>query len=87
MTAVAGVQDEAAMRAIIMTAVKQALRQAVAFAPTLLLVEDALVVGGHIYLRVLAADSEGEYLHPGAAERAGHRGARRRHVTRVPAAS
>ena len=60
MTAVAGVQDEAAMRAIIMTAVKHALREAVAFAPTLLLVEDARVIGGHMYLRVLAADSEGE---------------------------
>ncbi len=58
--AVAGVQDEAAMGAIIMTAVKQALREAVTFAPTLVLVEDARVVGGHIYLRVLAADSEGE---------------------------
>jgi hypothetical protein len=41
MTAVAGVQDEAAVSAIIVTAVKDALRQAVAFRPTLVLVRDA----------------------------------------------
>jgi len=48
--------------AVPMTAVKDALRQAVAFVPTLVVVEDARVVGGHLYLRVLAADSEGEAL-------------------------
>ena len=61
-TAVDGVQDEAAMSAIILIAVKNALRQAVAFTPSLVLVEDARVVGGFMYLRVLAADSEGETL-------------------------
>ena len=48
--------------AVPMTAVKDALRQAVAFTPTLVVVEDARMVGGHLYLRVLAADSEGETL-------------------------
>ncbi len=62
MTAVDGGQDEAAVSNIILTAVKDALRQAVAFEPTLVVVEDARVVGGHLYLRVLAADSEGEAL-------------------------
>jgi hypothetical protein len=62
MTAVDGVQDEAAVSAIILTAVKDAVRQAVAFTPSLVLVEDARVVDGHLYLRVLAADSEGETL-------------------------
>jgi hypothetical protein len=62
MTAIAGVQDEAAVSAIIRTAVMDALRQAVAFTPTLVLVEDARVVGRHLYLRVIAADSEGETL-------------------------
>jgi hypothetical protein len=62
MTAVAGVQDEAAVSAVIRTAVMDALRQTVAFTPTLVLVEDARVVGRHLYLRVLAADSEGETL-------------------------
>ena len=61
-TADDGVQDEAAMSAIILTAVKDALRQAVAFTPSLVLVEDARVVGGFMYLRVLAADLEGETL-------------------------
>ena len=60
MTAVNGVQDEAAVGAIILTAVKDGLRQAVAFTPTLVVIEDARVVGGHLYLRVLAADREGE---------------------------
>ena len=62
MTAVDGVQDEAAMSNIILTAVKDALQQAVAFMPTLVVLEDARVVGGYLYLRVLAADSEGETL-------------------------
>jgi hypothetical protein len=62
MTAVDGGQDEVAVSSIILTAVKDALRQAVAFVPTLVVVEDARVVGGHLYLRVLAADSEGEAL-------------------------
>jgi hypothetical protein len=62
MTAVDGVQDEAAVSNIILTAVKDALRQTVAFMPTLVLVEDARVVGGHLILRVLAADTEGETL-------------------------
>ena len=62
MTAVDGGQDEVAVSSIILTAVKDALRQAVAFEPTLVVVEDARVVGGHLYLRVLAADSEGEAL-------------------------
>jgi hypothetical protein len=62
LTAVAGAQDEAAVSAVIRTAVMDALRQAVAFTPTLLVVEDARVVGRHLYLRVLAADSEGETL-------------------------
>ena len=61
MTAVNGVQDETAVSAIL-TAVKDALRQAVAFTPTLVVIEDARVVGGHLYLGVLAADSEGETL-------------------------
>jgi hypothetical protein len=61
MTAVDAVQDDAVSN-IILTAVKDALRQAVAFMPTLVVVEDARVVGGHLYLRVLAADSEGETL-------------------------
>ena len=61
-TAVSGVQDEAAASNIILTAVKDALRQAVAFTPTLVIVEDALVIGGHLYLRILAADSEGETM-------------------------
>jgi hypothetical protein len=62
MTAVDGGQDEAAVSNIILTAVKDALRQAVAFVPTVVVVEDARVVGGHLYLRVLAADREGEAL-------------------------
>ena len=62
MTVVDGVPDEAAVSNIILTAVKDALRQAVAFLPTLVVVEDARVVGGHLYLLVLAADSEGETL-------------------------
>ena len=62
MTVVGGVQDEAAVSNLILTAVKDALRQVVAFMPTLVVVEDARVVGGHLYLLVLAADSEGETL-------------------------
>lgn len=62
MTAVDGGQDEAAVSNIILTAVKDALRQAVAFEPTLVAVEYAHVIRGHLYLRILAADSEGEAL-------------------------
>jgi hypothetical protein len=62
MTAVDGVQDEAAVSNIILTAVQNALQQAVAFTPTLVVVEDARVVGGHLYLLILAADSEGETM-------------------------
>lgn len=62
MTAVAGVQDEAAVSAIIRSAIIDALLQAVAFTPTLVVIEDARVIGDHLYLRVLVADSEGETL-------------------------
>ena len=61
-TAVNGVQDEVAMSKIILTAVKNGLQQAVAFTPTLVVIEDARVVDGQLYLRVIAADSEGETL-------------------------
>ena len=75
MTIVDGVPDETAASKLILTAVKDALRQAVAFMPTLVVVEDARVVGGHLYLLVLAADSEGGDPDAGAGERAGRRGA------------
>jgi hypothetical protein len=62
MTVVDGVQDETAVSNIILTAVKDALGQAVAFSATLVVVEDARVVNGYLYLLILAADGEGEAL-------------------------
>jgi hypothetical protein len=58
--AVTGEEDRGALASAVMTAVDAALKDAIAFTPTLIVLTDATVVGGRLFLRLLVADQEGE---------------------------
>jgi hypothetical protein len=51
---------EGELAAAIESAVSDALSQAIAFTPTVVALTNAAVVGERLYLRVLAADADGE---------------------------
>jgi hypothetical protein len=58
--AVTGEEDRNALASAVMTAVDTALKDAIAFTPTLIVLTDATRVGDRLYLRLLVADQEGE---------------------------
>src|SRR5688500_11101668 len=58
--AVTGAEDRDALQNAIMTAVDEALEDAIAFTPTLIVLTHATVVGGRLYVRLLVADADGE---------------------------
>lgn len=58
--AVIDVDDQAAVQEALVSAVDGVLNQAIAFTPTLIVLKDAAILGGRLYIRLLVADSEGE---------------------------
>jgi hypothetical protein len=58
--AVTGDEDRNTLATAVMTAVDSALKDAIAFTPTLVVLTDATMVGDRLYLRLLVADQEGE---------------------------
>jgi hypothetical protein len=58
--ALAEVRDDDQLASAIKSAVNHALRQAIAFTPTVVALTNAAVIGERLYLRVLAADEDGE---------------------------
>jgi hypothetical protein len=58
--AVTGKEDQSALASAVMKAVDTALKDAIAFTPTLIVLTDATVVGDRLFLRLLVADQEGE---------------------------
>ncbi len=53
-------EDGALLTQAVTSALEQVIHEAIAFTPTLIVLTDAVVVGGRLYLRVLIADQEGE---------------------------
>jgi hypothetical protein len=58
--AVTGQEDRSTLASAVMTAVDAALKDAIAFTPTLIVLTEATVVGDRLFLRLLVADQEGE---------------------------
>lgn len=58
--ALADVRDDDQLASAIKSAVSHALSQAIAFTPTVVALTNAAVIGERLYLRVLAADEDGE---------------------------
>jgi hypothetical protein len=58
--AVTGEEDRSTLASAVMTAVDAALKDTIAFTPTLIVLTDATVVEGRLYLRLLVADQDGE---------------------------
>jgi hypothetical protein len=58
--AVTGEEDRGTLASAVMTAVDAALKDAIAFTPTLIVLTEATVVGDRLFLRLLVADQEGE---------------------------
>jgi hypothetical protein len=55
-----GTEDRQALQSALMTAVDGVLKEAIAFAPTLVVLTHAARVGDRLYVRLLVADSDGE---------------------------
>jgi hypothetical protein len=58
--AVTDVDDQAALQEALVSAVDGVLHEALAFAPTLIVLTHAAVIDGRLYIRLLVADSDGE---------------------------
>ena len=54
------INDQAALRQALQTAVDGVLKDAIAFEPTLVVLTRAMVVGDRLYVRLLIADKDGE---------------------------
>jgi hypothetical protein len=57
---VSDASDQGQLRAAVQSAVDDVLSGAIAFAPTLVVLTRAVVVGERLYVRLLIADAEGE---------------------------
>ncbi|TMQ17114.1 MAG: hypothetical protein E6K82_22020 [Candidatus Rokuibacteriota bacterium] len=58
--AVADVDDQGALHDALVAAVDDVLHEALAFTPTLVVLTQAAILGGRLYIRLLVADSDGE---------------------------
>jgi hypothetical protein len=58
--AVSDADDQRVVQDAVMTAVDGVLKEAIAFTPTLIVLTNATIVGGRLYVRVLVADKDGE---------------------------
>jgi hypothetical protein len=58
--AIEDVNDEVALKAALQKTVDSVLSDAIAFRPTVVVVRQAMLIRGRLYLRLLVADQEGE---------------------------
>jgi len=56
----ATIQDHSQLKAAVESAINDVLKHAIAFAPTMVTVQNARVAGDRIYILLLIADEEGE---------------------------
>ena len=56
----AGVEDATQLKRAVQSAVDDVLSDVIAFAPTVIVLTDARIVGDRLYLRLLIADRDGE---------------------------
>ena len=57
---IANVHDEAALKDALQKTVDSVLSDAIAFRPTVVVVRQAMLIRGRLYLRLLVADQDGE---------------------------
>jgi len=58
----ASLDDDAQLQQALGAAIDDVLQHAIAFAPTVLMVQSARVVGDRVYILLLVADSDGEKI-------------------------